>query len=722
MEINSFTLKIRRNPTFVSLFADAGGLDMNLQKNIKSYSVRFCKDRDASFWDKINLTKDADVVYLPVWEEELEAEMPKEKYILKEINIDDFIGSGTSKDNIRLTKAYLYRNIIRYFRSLGCPCKKDFIGGVEVYINEPSSEGNNYWRYQRYSLTLRYDDQIKDGWQLDVAQGSKAIVGKTPTYLLESLQDEHFNVIAGTMILRNSEIGQYQMEKCNGQIYPIANRSIKGKLGIPKSNNRDGNKYVTKYNGIRNFIAKWISTPAFMNAVGIDLPDNAHFIQLAKDKINIVDEKAKMLLFGSNQTSVSPGYCFKRFGAAERPAEHLHFFICPQSMKYTLWRLYNIFKQGKDAPNRLEPNDIDAYNYLYHTIWMGNHAWADGMNLMFTDDEHALEELKNHLQTMNFKHDKKYFAIIISDVDRDDTSSPHYHLYYDMKYLLMKYNIGSQVIHQKRVDDKSFINYMVPNIAAAIAGKEGGKAWKIAYPSQKNDMIIGIGAYKELGIDQQYIGAAVCLDKEGELHNFDACLKGNFEEMRTTLIKAILYFYSKFESPSRLIIYYHKKLNHEESDLIEDALRTCRVNCPVIVINVTETDNDDLMAYDTSCPNVLMPVSGTYIHLRTRRGCHEYLLYNNERYGRFGERMPFLRPFPIKISIMAGRNNKQELTSSDIKDIITLTYQTTRINWKSVSMRSMPITIAYAALVAKFVPHFPNGELTEFGKNNLWML
>lgn len=182
---------------------------MNLQKNIKSYSVRFCKDRDASFWDKINLTKDADVVYLPVWEEELEAEMPKEKYILKEINIDDFIGSGTSKDNIRLTKAYLYRNIIRYFRSLGCPCKKDFIGGVEVYINEPSSEGNNYWRYQRYSLTLRYDDQIKDGWQLDVAQGSKAIVGKTPTYLLESLQDEHFNVIAGTMILRNSEIGQY---------------------------------------------------------------------------------------------------------------------------------------------------------------------------------------------------------------------------------------------------------------------------------------------------------------------------------------------------------------------------------------------------------------------------------------------------------------------------------------------------------------------------------
>ena len=71
---------------------------------------------------------------------------------------------------------------------------------------------------------------------------------------------------------------------------------------------------------------------------------------------------------------------------------------------------------------------------------------------------------------------------------------------------------------------------------------------------------------------------------------------------------------------------------------------------------------------------------------------------------------------------MAGRNNEQDLSEEDIKNIITLTYQTTRINWKSVSMRSMPITIAYAKLVAKFVPHFPDGQLTDFGKNNLWML
>lgn len=721
MEINSFAIKVKKEPTAISLFAGVGGLCTNLQKSIKSGSVHFSKLRDTLIWKKLNAPENIDEVYFPVWEDELEANLKDTKNSLKELILDNL----NTEEDIRLTKAYLYRKIIRYFRQYGCPCKKDFIGGIEVYIKE-ADEGTNYWTYQRYGLTIRYNDQIKDGWQLDITQGSKSLVGKTPIYLLQSLQDEQFRVIAGTMILKKSEIGQHHMEATNGKIYPIVNHSIKSGLKIPTHYHRDGNKYVTKYNGIRNFISKWINIPAFTESVGVDLPNNAHFIQLAEEKINIVEEKAKMLRFGNNQTNVSPGYCFKRFGAAERPTEHRHFFICPRSQNFTLWRLYYIFQQGKDSKNapknRLSPDDIDTNNYLYHTIWMGNHAWANGMNFMFSDDEHALAELENHLTAMNFEHDKKYFAIIISDVDRDDVSSPHYHLYYDMKYLLMKYNIGSQVIHKKRVDENSFINYMVPNIAAAIAGKEGGKAWKIAYPSQENDMIVGIGAYREHGINQQYIGSAVCLDKEGELHNFDACLKGNFEELRATLIKAILNFYGKFKHPSRLIIYYHKKLNREESDIIEDALRTCQVSCPVIVIHVTETDNEDLMAFDTSCTNVLMPVSGTYIHLRTRKACHEYLLYNNERYGGFGEKMPFLRPFPVKISIMPGRRNKKELTEQDVKEIVTLTYQTTRINWKSVSMRSMPITIAYAALVAKFVPHFPNGQLTEFGKNNLWML
>lgn len=345
MEINSFAVRVMNKLSRISLFTGAGGLDTNLLKTVKSKSTRFSKVQDANLWNVANISNEVDEAYFPVWEDELEANLKVTKNTLKEINL----GEINTQDNIRLTKAYLYRNIIRYFRCLGCPCRKDFIGGIEVYIKE-ATEGNNYWTYQRYSLTIRYNDQIKDGWQLDIAQGSKAIVGKTPLYLLLSLQDEQFSVIAGTMILKNSEIGQRHMELAEGKIYPIANRDIKNKLEIPTFYHRDSNKYVTKYNGIRNFIYHWINTPSFKEVVEVEFPGNAHFIQLPTDRINLVTEEAKMLCFGNNQISVSPGYCFKKYGAAERPAEHRHFFICPQSMKFTLWRLYKTYSNKAKMP------------------------------------------------------------------------------------------------------------------------------------------------------------------------------------------------------------------------------------------------------------------------------------------------------------------------------------------------------------------------------------
>ncbi len=39
MEINSFAIKVKKEPTAISLFAGVGGLCTNLQKSIKSGSV-----------------------------------------------------------------------------------------------------------------------------------------------------------------------------------------------------------------------------------------------------------------------------------------------------------------------------------------------------------------------------------------------------------------------------------------------------------------------------------------------------------------------------------------------------------------------------------------------------------------------------------------------------------------------------------------------------------
>ena len=244
----------------------------------------------------------------------------------------------------------------------------------------------------------------------------------------------------------------------------------------------------------------------------------------------------------------------------------------------------------------------------------------------------------------------------------------------------------------------------------------GGMAWGVKSLVKGNDIIVGIGASKQLGIRKPYLGSAFCFDKEGSFRNFNSCRADDTETLMSDLKKSIWHFCEDYENPDRLIIhYYKKKLKREESEQIENMLRQCDIDCPIYVVNVVTASNEDLIAFDLT-QNDKMPMSGTYVHLRGT----DFLLYNNERYA---QNMNADKLYPIKLTISNGaRNDTNRLTPQTVKEIITQVYQFCRLYWKSVKMQNVPITIAYPELVAKYVPHFSQEGLPDFGRKNLWML
>ena len=279
--------------------------------------------------------------------------------------------------------------------------------------------------------------------------------------------------------------------------------------------------------------------------------------------------------------------------------------------------------------------------------------------------------------------------------------------------LLMKSKITSQVIYAPNIDSASFC-YFLPNIAAAITGKQYGMPWGLQSLSQRNDMIVGIGASRQHG-HKPYLGTAFCFDKKGQFREFDCCQAEDTEALGTSLKKALWQFCKQYQKPDRLIIHYYKELNDNESEQIEMMLKQNGLQCPVYVVNMVTAANDDLIAFDTSM-NDLMPKSGTFVHLRGT----QFLLYNNEKYTDNGKGDIL---FPVKLTITSAKTNTGGiLTTEDTIDIITQVYQFCRLYWKSVKMQNVPITIAYPKMVAQFVPHFNDEDLPEFGKHNLWML
>lgn len=700
---NSIALERRSNVKVIELFAGCGGLTKNQESTWKYGTIRVAKDSCESLWKDNPCLSNLSEVFLADWEEEL-CDIPRgEQYSVK-----------TDLNQLcRIGRFEMIQKIVRYFRGLGFPVCRDFIGRIEIWI--PKDEGNSIL-YNRYTLRPYYQD-ITDGWQIDVSHSGESRCSKKTLYEVD-LDDHGFEVVVGTEVLRRQQVKQRHFQKYGGGC-PIVNRYTKKVLNLSEPRSYDRNKYATKMKKITDFIQTYLVTQQFQDALDTNILNNGELVRVNPDDILMVDEKARNLIYGDDYVGALPRNEFPIHGPYTQPQPFKYFFISLKSTKSNIARsrLYNIFQNGRDTSVLRQGDHEYGSNKQFKRL--GEYlnqplSWVPKLSLSFSSYDTALVELQKHLMdNSRFVPGTNYIAIIISEIHKD-SPEPHLHeLYYRMKEMLMKSRITSQVIYAPNIDKENF-GFFLPNIAAAITGKQNGMAWGLESLSQRNDMIVGIGASKQHG-RKPYLGTAFCFDKEGQFREFDCCQAEDTEALGTSLKKALWQFCKQYGKPDRLIIHYYKKLRRDEGEQIEMMLKQNGLQCPVFVVNMVTAVNDDLIAFDTTKSDY-MPLSGTYVHLRNT----QFLLYNNERYSEYGKGDVL---FPIKLSITsANTNTGGGLTKEDTIDIITQVYQFCRLYWKSVKMQNVPITIAYPELVAQYVPHFNDEDLPDFGKHNLWML
>ena len=709
MRINSIKINLENKVRVLDLFAGIGGLNITEQLSFKENTLHIESKNSKFLWDKCEAIKEETDVYFPTWEEELIEIKPKHSY---QVTID-------IEKNKRLAKAILTQSIVRYFRKRGYPVAKDFIGRVEVWIKSNSNQDST--SYQRYTICPRYDD-IFNGWQLEISKGRLSVVSNLSTSFFDNLPEDGFDVIVNHCVIPINKLEPRHWRATNNTFFPVTNRKIAHILGINTSYKKDTNKLANKYTGALSFLNDYICVEEFCKEVGVSISDN-NFMELPEDKLFMVDSSAKDLLYGNN----SKGQNKPRFDFKEKTP-----YLCPKD-KYTFFfitndddnskkariTLYNIMQFGMSLSDKLwtKASDNQKYNAIdaggpIQNYLLQETKWEPNLSMVYSGD--PIESIRKQITDKRLDPNRHYCALIISDIKQDDPDQQRHTIYFRMKELLMQFGICSQVIYIGNVTSRSFKYYM-PNIAAALVGKMGGMAWSVESLVKGNDMIIGIGACKQRGTNKPYLGSAFCFDKRGCFKSFNCCQADDTETLRSDLKNSILRFCEENGKPDRLIIhYYKKKLNKRESAEIEKMLHNCGVKCPVYVVNIVTTINEDLIAFDTTEVDK-MPISGTYVHLRNQ----EYLLYNNERYSH-GDKADIL--YPIKLTITSGTSNNKSISQTTANDIITQVYQFCRLYCRSVKMQNVPITIAYPEIVARCVPYFTSGELSDYGRHHLWML
>lgn len=412
------------------------------------------------------------------------------------------------------------------------------------------------------------------------------------------------------------------------------------------------------------------------------------------------------MVFGKNQTGIVPKTCLKNlkpFKASPYKKIHL-FFILHEDAVNEAKELNDRFVNGFRWFRGL----YQYANILFHT--------EKGFSIIFKDKNNPIPEIEKELSDRVINPDVKYIAIYITPYGKFENDPQHRQIYYKVKELLLKRKITSQAIDpEKMIAQGDDWVYSLPNIAVAILAKLDGIPWRLNTPI-KNELIVGVGAFKHIEENVQYIGSAFSFSNDGKFKGFEYFMKDEIEMLAGKISKSVREYATINNQPDRLIIHFYKSMSEVELQHIEKALNEMDLPIPVFILSINKTESENIVAFDMNWKE-LMPTSGTYINI----GNNKYLLFNNTRYpdGSFSKADGF--PFPIKLNIDCT-DKKQLKDVKVIRELIDQVYQFSRMYWKSVRQQNLPVTIKYPEMVAQIAPHFDGDDIPDFGKDNLWFL
>ncbi len=204
-------------------------------------------------------------------------------------------------------------------------------------------------------------------------------------------------------------------------------------------------------------------------------------------------------------------------------------------------------------------------NILFHT--------EDGFSIKFKNKENPIPEIEQTLSERDINPDIKYIAIYVTPYGKFEHNLEHREIYYKVKELLLKRKMTSQAIDPEKMNAQGdgWV-YSLPNIAVAILAKLDGIPWRLNTPI-KNELIVGVGAFKHIEENIQYIGSAFSFSNDGKFNSFEYFMKDEIELFAGKISKAVRDYATINNQPDRLIIHFYKTMNEEELEHIEASFK-----------------------------------------------------------------------------------------------------------------------------------------------------
>jgi hypothetical protein len=584
--------------------------------------------------------------------------------------------------------------------------------GVYLVSFEPKENFNEYLVYSYYAigLTKRYlikilleslnptncqfsfdvkkrfaEEQIE--FTISEVEQGRRIISLSPFYLEEQKQ---FGFIIDFKFSRNKKF------PFNKEVQILS-------LSLDKQGRSNKNYYSDKLRLFQFFLDK-----VYNEIQTIGQPQ----IHIEKSLIEtpVFQLNKKEYIFSNNSTANSQFQGIRNYGPLQKIDKEVIFaFIFEDKFKSFANELY-LSLTGKSNPGTF-PGLEQMFGVKIGTSNV-KHVKHEG-----NSNEDLLKIVDNVKELQTTNPDKKVIGIYIEDYTIDDEDIPTSNRYFFLKYNFIKNDLALQVINYRKLGERNSLKWSTSNVALAIFAKLGGIPWLVK-PSNNNCLILGIGSShkrdQETGAITKYFAYTVCLDSSGlyktlEILAEETSESNYLEKLKLNLVKILKD--ARIQKYQSCVLHLPFKIKQREIDIISDATRQIN-DIDFVAIKV----NLDNKYFGFSFHNTFVPYESSFVKLTKS----EYLVwFEGLHYGK--EIVDKRLANPVHIQFLNLKNPGVIDERKYLQDVLNLS----GANWRGFNAKSIPISIYYSQIIAKYTEAFENiksYEENSISNDNPWFL
>lgn len=376
------------------------------------------------------------------------------------------------------------------------------------------------------------------------------------------------------------------------------------------------------------------------------------------------------------------------------------------------------------------------YSYdLYKALRGDTYATFSGMEAMFrfrlTKDHviglPVIDFEPQHLEAAVLELQSQAPGSLIVPVllvpwSRHDTDTNPDEAYYRSKHVFLRHCLPSQFVSLKTIQNSEVFKWSASNIALALFAKLGGQPWKVK-PSHDDCLIVGIGQSHKKGLDgaiTRYYAYSVLTDSSGLYEDLrvlskDASEAAYLQRLTENLMKVFAEHAPRF---NRFAIHTTFSLRKAEMKAIHNAIiafkQAAAVPCEFVVLKFN--DDSKFFGYSQTA-NSMVPFESTVVSL----GRGEYMVwFEGLQYHKPKVAGRVAKPMHIQFAYPFEPPLSPDQQRAYLQDALNLSGG----NWRGFNAKTLPVSVYYAHLIARYFNEFDRLGLPEVDLESLtpWFL